>query len=92
VKHAPKTDEEILDGLVKKHSLLQTSNRRVNKDALEELKQMKQKVAERELRMANASDVSDVETVKPSNILFSVDLNLENLQEHLRRIKAILVS
>lgn len=92
MKHAPKTDEEILDGLVKKHSLLQTSNRRVNKDALEELKQMKQKVAERELRMANASDVSDVETVKPSNILFSVDLNLENLQEHLRRIKAILVS
>ena len=30
-----------------------------------------------------ASDVSDVETVVPSNALFQVDVNLDNLKDHL---------
>mmetsp|Transcript_44672 Transcript_44672/g.59263 ORF Transcript_44672/g.59263 Transcript_44672/m.59263 type:complete len:102 (-) Transcript_44672:728-1033(-) len=45
---------------------------------------------QREAKMANASEASDIETVKPSNVLFSVDVNLENLQMHLDHIRGIL--
>jgi len=40
--------------------------------------------------MANASDVSDVETVVPSNALFSVDVNIDNLKFHLADLRSTL--
>lgn len=39
VKHAPKSDEEILDELIKKHSEVTVSNRKVQRDAKAELDQ-----------------------------------------------------
>ena len=40
---------------------------------------------EREVKQANASETSEIENVVPESALFSVDVNLENLQQHLAR-------
>ena len=90
VKHAPRSDEEILEILMKKHSEVTTSNRRANKDAKAELEQKKQKIADRDRKLVDASDVSEVESVIPSNALFSVDVNLDNLNSHLSILKKTL--
>ena len=93
VKHLPKADEEILDELIKKHSEQNTSSmRRAKKDAATELANKKQVQSIRDQRQADASEVSDVETVYPSNALFSVDVNLDNLKDHLGALRTALVN
>ncbi len=83
MKHIPKSDEELLDELLAKNAKLSTSNKRITKDAKADLEKKKELEFARDDKLANASEVSDVETVVPSNALFSVDVNLENLKDHL---------
>ena len=83
VKHVPKADEEILDKLINQNIKANLSNRKVHKDAKTKLAQRKALAEAREFKAQNASDVSEVETVVPSSTLFSVDINLDNLKEHL---------
>lgn len=45
---------------------------------------------DRDKKLEDASDVSEVETVVPSNALFSVDVNLDNLNQHLASLKKTL--
>lgn len=73
----------MLDEFLAKNAKLSTSNRRITKDAKAELDKKKELEFARDEKLANASEVSDVETVVPSNVLFSVDVNLENLKDHL---------
>lgn len=92
VKHAPKTDQEMLDELVKSHTATQPNIKRVAREAKAELRQKKLHQVEREANLAQVSEASDIETVKPSSALFSVDVNLDNLQSHLALIKNVLRS
>ena len=88
VKHIPKSDEEMLDRIMKENSMAKSSSvRRVAKDARAKLAMKKAQIFARDMKTQDAEDVSEVETVVPSNQLFSVDINLDNLKEHLSQIR-----
>ena len=87
VKHLPKSDEEILDNLIKENVQVKASKGKANRDAKSKLAQRKALALAREQKLQQADDVSEVETVIPSNTLFSVDINLDNLKDHLGQIK-----
>ena len=90
VKHLPKTEEEMLDDLLAKTTTEHKSMRKAQKDAKSRLDQKKEKFFQRDQKQANASDVSEVETVVQNNALFSVDVNLDNLNDHLGQLRNIL--
>ena len=48
---------------------------------------MKKAWQARDQKLLNADDVSEVETVVPSNALFSLDVNIDNLKDHLGNLK-----
>ena len=88
VKHIPKSDEEMLDRIMKENSMAKSSSvRKVAKDARAKLAMKKAQIFARDMKTQDAEDVSEVETVVPSNQLFSVDINLDNLKEHLSQIR-----
>ena len=64
VKYAPKTDAEMLTELTKKQRLTEDNAKRVIKTAKAELRQRKAHEKEREAEIVNASETSDIETVK----------------------------
>ena len=66
VKHHPKTDEEVLDQMIKENSQVQTSMRKATKDAKAKFATKKAAIEAREAKVLNADDVSEVETVVPS--------------------------
>ena len=90
VKHLPRTDEEILDAFLVETTAEHKSMRKAQKDAKSRLEKKKQKLTQREAKQANASEVSEVETVIQNNALFSVDVNLDNLNDHLGQLRNIL--
>lgn len=92
VKHMPKSDEEVLDQLLKRSANNITQPKRANKDAKEQLQKRKDHVAQRDAKCANASDVSEVETVVPTSKFFQLDVNLDTLKDHLRDIRGHLTS
>ena len=87
VKHLPKSDEEILDNFIKENVQVKASKGKANRDAKSKLAQRKALALAREQKLQQADDVSEVETVIPSNTLFSVDINLDNLKDHLGQIR-----
>ena len=49
-------------------------------------------MAQRDAKCANASDVSEVETVVPTSKFFQLDVNLDTLKDHLRDIRGHITS
>ena len=68
----------------------QAPAKKINREAKNEFNQRKNNEMEREVKQANASETSEIENVVPESALFSVDVNLENLQQHLSQIKNVL--
>ena len=78
--------------MVKKFSGEATTMRKAHKGAKAELAAKKQLAKARAEKMANASEISDVETVIPNPTLFSVDINIDNLKDHLATLKHIMTN
>lgn len=90
VKHNPKSEEEMLKILVheQQNKFGTTSLRKATKKAKSRLEHRIAHIKEREQKLEEACEISEVETVVPSQSLFQVDVNLDNLKEHLAQLRS----